>query len=39
MKETGLSHAHVADDDVLEDVGVVVWTSRHCEVCDVILQN
>ena len=29
VQKAGLSHTHVSDDDVLEDVGVVVWTSSH----------
>lgn len=29
MKETGLSNAHVSDNDVLEDVRVVVRCRRH----------
>ena len=29
MQETGFTNAHVANDDIFEDVGVVVGSSRH----------
>jgi hypothetical protein len=31
VKKTGFADAHVADDDVFEDVGVVVRPGRHFE--------
>jgi len=29
VKQAGLAHAHVSDDDVFKDVGVVVRARRH----------
>lgn len=29
VQQTGLPDAHIADDDVLEDVVVIVRTARH----------
>lgn len=29
MKKARFSNPHISNDDVLEDIGIIIWPSRH----------